>query len=128
VIALSGIIELDPTRPLAFSIITNTPSPLKKGFVRKAHEQLVDLLAQYVTATAKPTSLPVGTPVKIGTPATTPLPELDEKAPTIPDAIAEPQLDPELDVEAAGHKPGQKLEGEPADTSEPDEPTSTPAD
>ncbi len=128
VIALSGIIELDPTRPLAFSIITNTPSPLKKGFVRKAHERLVDLLAQYVTATAKPTSLPVGTPVKIGTPATTPLPELDEKAPTIPDSIAEPQLDPELDVEAAGHKPGQKLEGEPADTSEPDEPNASTSD
>lgn len=102
VIALSGLLELDPSRPLAFSIVTNTDRPLRKGFVRKAHEQLVSLLAQYVTATAKPTAMPPGTPVKLGTPATTPLPELDENAPTIPDEIAEPQLDPELDAEAAG--------------------------
>jgi hypothetical protein len=114
VIALSGLLELDPSRPLAFSIITNTPGPLKKGFVRKAHEQLVTLLARYVTATAKPTSLPAGTPVKIGPPVSPPLPELDEKAPTLPEEIAEPQPDPELDREAVGQKPGEMLEGEPA--------------
>jgi D-alanyl-D-alanine carboxypeptidase/D-alanyl-D-alanine-endopeptidase (penicillin-binding protein 4) len=122
VIALSGLLELDPSRPLAFSIVTNTPSPLKKGFIRKAHEQLVTLLARYVTATANPTSLPAGTPVKIGVPASAPLPELDEKAPTLPEEIAEPQLDPELDSEAVGQEPGKKLEGEPAG------PVSTPDD
>ncbi len=106
VIALSGIIDIDPTRPLAFSIITNTPSPLKKGFVRKAHEQLVQLLAEYVTATAKPSSMPAGTPVKVGAPVSTPLPELDENAPSLPEEIAEPQPDPELDYEAAGKSSG----------------------
>jgi D-alanyl-D-alanine carboxypeptidase/D-alanyl-D-alanine-endopeptidase (penicillin-binding protein 4) len=122
VIALSGLLELDPSRPLAFSIVTNTTSPLKKGFIRKAHEQLVTLLARYVTATAKQTSLPAGTPVKIGTPVSTPLPELDEKAPTLPEEIAEPQPDPELDSEAVGQKPGHKLEGEPAGpVSKPDD-------
>ena len=40
-IALTGLLELDPTRPLAFSIITNTFRPLRKGVVRKAHEQVV---------------------------------------------------------------------------------------
>jgi hypothetical protein len=96
--------DLDPTRPLAFSIITNTLRPLKKGYVRKAHEQLVGLLAKYVIATAKPTSLPQGTPVIIGTPNTS-LPAINEAAVTIPDEIAEPQLDPELDAETVERKP-----------------------
>ena len=61
----------------------------------------MQLLAGYVTATAKPTSMPVGTPVKIGPPVSTPLPELDENAPSPPEEIAEPQPDPELDYEAA---------------------------
>jgi len=101
VIALSGLLEMDPTRPLAFSLITNTTGPLKKGFVRKAHEQVVSLLAEYLTATAKPMSMPVGTPVKVGAPVSTPLPEIDENAPTPSEEIAEPQPDPELDYEAA---------------------------
>jgi len=101
VIALAGLLDLDPTRPLAFSIVTNTTSPLKKPFIRKAHEQLVSLLAGYVTATAKPTSMPTSTPVKVGAPVSTPLPELDENAPAPPEEIAEPQPDPELDYEAA---------------------------
>ena len=106
VIALAGLIELDPTRPLAFSIVTNTTGPLKKAFVRKAHEQLVSLLAEYVTATAKPSSMPAGTPVKVGVPVSTPLPDLDENAPAPPEEIAEPQPDPELDYEAAGKSSG----------------------
>jgi hypothetical protein len=106
VIALSGLLELDPTRPLAFSIVTNTQRPLRKGFVRKAHEQLVGLLAKYVTATAKPTSLPAGTPVQLGVPKTEPLPPITE-ANTPPDGeneIAEP-YEPELDFETAGKTP-----------------------
>jgi D-alanyl-D-alanine carboxypeptidase/D-alanyl-D-alanine-endopeptidase (penicillin-binding protein 4) len=103
VIALSGVLDLDPTRPLAFSIITNTLRPLKKGFVRKAHEQLVALLAKYVVATAKPSSLPEGTPLTLGS-ASTPLPAINETAVTVPDEVAEPQLDPELDEETAKSK------------------------
>jgi D-alanyl-D-alanine carboxypeptidase/D-alanyl-D-alanine-endopeptidase (penicillin-binding protein 4) len=101
VIALAGVLELDPTRPLAFAIVTNTPTRLRKGYVRKAHEQLVTLLAEYVTQTAKPTSMPAGTPVKVGEPVSTPAPEFDENTPTPPEEIAEPQPDPELDYEAA---------------------------
>jgi len=100
-IALTGVLDLDPTRPLAFSIITNSLRPLRKGYVRKAHEQLVGLLAKYVQATAKPTSLPAGTPVQLGTPIG-PLPSINEAAVTVPEDVAEPQLDPELDAEAAG--------------------------
>jgi D-alanyl-D-alanine carboxypeptidase/D-alanyl-D-alanine-endopeptidase (penicillin-binding protein 4) len=105
VIALSGILDLDPTRPLAFSLVTNTPSALRKAYVRKVHEQVVQLLADYITATAKPTSLPAGTPLKVGTPTPTPLPVIDENAPAPPEEIAEP-MDPELDFEAAGKETG----------------------
>lgn len=118
VIALSGLLELDPTRPLAFSIITNTTAPLRKGFVRKAHEQLVTLLAEYVTQTAKPTSLPPGTPVKVGAPVSTPAPEFDENTPTPPEEIAEPQPDPELDYEAAE----KEKEAPTSSSAEPSEP------
>jgi D-alanyl-D-alanine carboxypeptidase/D-alanyl-D-alanine-endopeptidase (penicillin-binding protein 4) len=104
VIALTGILDLDSTRPLAFSIITNTLRPLKKNYVRKAHEQLVGLLAKYVAATAKPTAMPPGTPVQLGTPQSTPLPAINEAAVGVPDEIAEPQLDPELDAETATSK------------------------
>jgi D-alanyl-D-alanine carboxypeptidase/D-alanyl-D-alanine-endopeptidase (penicillin-binding protein 4) len=100
VIALTGLLELDPTRPLAFSIVTNTLRPLRKPFVRKVHEQLVGLLAKYVVATAKPTSLPPGTPVQLGPPDTS-LPAINEAAVGVPDEVAEPQQDPELDEETA---------------------------
>ncbi len=103
VIALTGLLELDSTRPLAFSIVTNTLRPLRKGYVRKAHEQLVGLLAKYVAATANQPSSPAGTPVMADTP-TTPLPAINEAAVTVPDEVAEPQLDPELDEETAKSK------------------------
>jgi D-alanyl-D-alanine carboxypeptidase/D-alanyl-D-alanine-endopeptidase (penicillin-binding protein 4) len=102
-IALTGVIDLDPTRPLAFSIITNTLRPLKKAYVRKAHEQLVGLLAKYIVATAKPTALPPGTPLTLGKPSTT-LPAINEAAVGVPEEIAEPQMDPELDVETSTSK------------------------
>ncbi|HSD87348.1 MAG TPA: D-alanyl-D-alanine carboxypeptidase/D-alanyl-D-alanine-endopeptidase [Kofleriaceae bacterium] len=103
-IALSGVLDLDPTRPVAFSIVTNTLRPLKKGYVRKAHEQLVGLLAKYITASAKPTSLPTTTPVTIGTPTVDAPPPLVDSTPDEEKAAeaAEAQPDPELDVEAAG--------------------------
>jgi serine-type D-Ala-D-Ala carboxypeptidase/endopeptidase (penicillin-binding protein 4) len=103
VIALTGVLDLDPTRPLAFSIITNSMRPLKKGFVRKAHEQLVALLAKYVVATAKPSSLPEGTPLTLGSPNVQ-MPSINEAAVTVPEEVAEPQLDPELDAETATSK------------------------
>jgi PBP4 family serine-type D-alanyl-D-alanine carboxypeptidase len=101
VIALSGVLDLDPTRPLAFSIVTNTVRPLKKAYVRKAHEQVVGLLAKYVTASAKPTSLPMTTPVTFGRPTVeAPPPLVEPTAAEEKDAeAAEAQPDPDLDVE-----------------------------
>jgi len=103
VIALTGLLDVDPERPIAFSIITNTLRPLRKGYVRKAHEQLVGLLAKYVVATAKASSLPPGTPAQVGEPDTS-LPAINEAAIPVPDEVAEPQPDPELDVETATSK------------------------
>jgi len=53
VIALSGVLDFDPARPLAFSIVTNGDTPLSKNFIRKAHEQVIDVLCRYLSKTAK---------------------------------------------------------------------------
>jgi serine-type D-Ala-D-Ala carboxypeptidase/endopeptidase (penicillin-binding protein 4) len=63
VIALSGILEVDPDRPLAFALITNADAPLAKVFVRRAHEQVVGELCKYLATTAAPSpTLPVAPP------------------------------------------------------------------
>lgn len=46
-IALSGVLESDPQRPLVFSIVTNSATPLPKSRVRAGHDRIVALLAQY---------------------------------------------------------------------------------
>lgn len=51
-IALSGVLEVDPERPLLFSIVTNSSSPLAKSRVRAGHDRLIALLGQYVTKRA----------------------------------------------------------------------------
>lgn len=75
-IALSGVLDFDPARPLAFSLVTNATTPLSKGFVRRAHEQVVALLCRYLQRTQKPGALPV---VPSAPPAVEPAPpdELD---------------------------------------------------
>jgi D-alanyl-D-alanine carboxypeptidase/D-alanyl-D-alanine-endopeptidase (penicillin-binding protein 4) len=56
VIALSGVLEVDPQRPLAFSLVTNGDTPLSPRYVRHAHEQLIGLLCHYLAVTRKPGS------------------------------------------------------------------------
>ena len=72
VIALSGVLDVDPQRPLVFSIVTNGDRPLQKGYVRKAHEQLVGLLATYALHTAKAPPPPTAPPQLLPPPPTTP--------------------------------------------------------
>ncbi|MEO8705397.1 MAG: D-alanyl-D-alanine carboxypeptidase [Kofleriaceae bacterium] len=63
VIALSGILDLDPQRPLAFSIVTNTVSTLSKPVIRRAHEQLLGEICKYVARTTPPlTTIPAAPP------------------------------------------------------------------
>jgi D-alanyl-D-alanine carboxypeptidase/D-alanyl-D-alanine-endopeptidase (penicillin-binding protein 4) len=54
VIALSGVLDVDPARPLAFSLITNGDTPLSPRYIRRAHEQLIGLLCRYLASTRKP--------------------------------------------------------------------------
>ena len=93
VIALSGVLDVDPLRPLVFSIVTNGDRPLSKGFVRKAHEKVLDLLSKYVEKTTK---------------TVVPQPEVEPAAttpePTTSDDVEE-SSEPELDNEAASHAP-----------------------
>ena len=80
VIALTGMLDLDPQRPLVFSIVTNGDRPLQKGYVRKTHEQLVGLLVKYLAKTAK-----------------APMPAVAPPAPAAP--AAKPAVNEDLDEE-----------------------------
>jgi serine-type D-Ala-D-Ala carboxypeptidase/endopeptidase (penicillin-binding protein 4) len=91
VIALSGVVDIDPMRPLVFSIVTNGDRPLSKGFIRKAHEKVIGLLSQYIAKTTK-TVLPEP---KAEPASTTAVPS--------PNDDVEESSEPELDHEAAGH-------------------------
>src|SRR3569832_1488459 len=83
VIALTGVLDLDPQRPLAFSIVTNGDRPLQKGYVRKTHEQLVGLLVKYLSKTAK-----------------TPVPVIAPQLPSLtPPPAAKPAVNEDLDEE-----------------------------
>ena len=91
-IALSGLLQIDPARPLAFSIVTNTLTPLSKAEVRKAHEQLVGVICRYVEK--KQAKNAVVVPVT--------LPPLEH--PTPPQDLHEAMPDPALDDETAGQR------------------------
>lgn len=60
-IALSGVVDVDPDRPLAFAIVTNSKRPLKKLKIRRAHDRIVHAICSYLIDTAK-TSLPSAPP------------------------------------------------------------------
>jgi serine-type D-Ala-D-Ala carboxypeptidase/endopeptidase (penicillin-binding protein 4) len=84
VIALSGVLDFDPQRPLVFSIVTNGDRPLQKGYVRKAHEQLVGLLVKYLAKTSKtPVPQVAPEPPKAANPPTAIPEELDDE-PEVP--------------------------------------------
>jgi hypothetical protein len=129
VIALSGIVDIDPDRPLAFSLVTNGDAPLSPRYIRRAHEQLLSLLCRYAQAQKRPTapSLPAApaTPAGPGAPATVgpaaapapatmpPATQPGQPAASPPAAPAAPadadraeldelEPDPALDDEAAG--------------------------
>lgn len=87
VIALSGVLDIDPMRPLVFSIVTNGDRPLSKGYVRKAHEQVIGLVSKYIAQTTK-----------------TVVPEVKPEEPSQTPSNEEPESsEPELDAETAGH-------------------------
>lgn len=90
VIALSGVLDTDPQRPLAFSLVTNGDGPLSPRYVRYAHEQLVSLLCRYLARTRKtPGPAPAHVPL-----AAPPAGDLDRSE--LEDAEASAAVDPGL--------------------------------
>jgi D-alanyl-D-alanine carboxypeptidase/D-alanyl-D-alanine-endopeptidase (penicillin-binding protein 4) len=95
VIALSGVLEVDPQRPLAFSLVTNGDAPLSPRYIRRAHEQLVNLLCRYLDRTRKPgaASAPSAAPA--------PLPPHDPVTGDAERDLEDLEPDPALDSEFA---------------------------
>jgi len=100
VIALSGILDIDPQRPLAFSLVTNGDAPLSARYIRQAHEQLVGLLCRYLTRTQRtaPAAPAAPAPPVHTSPVLPKLPtdEADRSE------LEELEPDPALDGETAG--------------------------
>jgi D-alanyl-D-alanine carboxypeptidase/D-alanyl-D-alanine-endopeptidase (penicillin-binding protein 4) len=101
-IALSGVLDLDPARPLAFAIVTNG-NDVAKGRVRAAHEAVIGVLCKYLDRTAKAPLAP---------------------APAPPPAAAKPPVDPELPELHELHEQVEP-EPEPETEAEPASPPST---
>jgi serine-type D-Ala-D-Ala carboxypeptidase/endopeptidase (penicillin-binding protein 4) len=103
-IALSGVLDIDPQRPLAFSLVTNTSTPLSARFVRRAHEQLVGLLCRYLTRTqnAMPAAATVP-PVQAAPVQAAPPPAAGDHG-DLEELEPDPVLDPVLDDQAAGQR------------------------
>src|SRR5262249_28204107 len=93
-IALSGVLEVDPQRPLAFSLVTNGDTPLSPRYIRRAHEQLIGLLCHYLAVTRKPGSAvdepPPPAPVTTPAPAHPDRPDLEDLEDPDPDAEIAP--------------------------------------
>jgi len=49
---LSGVLDVDPQRPLAFALVTNTDAPLRKPYIRRAHELVLAEICKYVSKTS----------------------------------------------------------------------------
>ncbi len=96
VIALSGVLEVDPDRPLVLSIVTNGDAPLSAAYTRKAHEQLVDLVCSYLAKTAKH-HVAAPPPAVVLPPPPPPVAK-----PALPDDLEDAVDDPALDHETAG--------------------------
>ena len=96
VIALSGVLDVDPDRPLVFSIVTNGDAPLSAAYTRKAHEQLIGLVSSYLAKTAKHTV--AAPPAAVALPP----PPAPVAKPALPDDLEDAVDDPALDHETAG--------------------------
>jgi len=97
-IALSGILDVDPQRPLAFALVTNADAPLSKGFVRKAHEAVIAEICKYLAKTAAPK---FGAPSPAGATETPLAPPPPPTLVPVED-VDEPQPDKALDAETSG--------------------------
>ncbi len=81
VIAVSGILDIDPDRPLVFALVTNAEKGLDKKQVRRAHELLLGEVCRYLARTRG-----------VAAPAIT-APSAPPEAPLAPDEIEETDPD-----------------------------------
>lgn len=99
VIAMSGILDVDPENPLVFALVTNTKRPLSKAAVRRAHDQVIGALCHYVTKTQKAPNALLAPPRAIPAPK----PTVEESEPAAdPNDQEEVERDPLLDAETSG--------------------------
>jgi hypothetical protein len=99
------VLDLDPQRPLAFSLITNSDTPLSKKHIRRAHEQLVDLLCRYVNKTQKePPAAPPARAVQTPAPAQA-APAPVQAAPALPRETPAPAQTASTPAQAAPAPP-----------------------
>ena len=91
VIAISGILDIDPLRPLAFSLVTNTDTALSKPLIRRAHERVLGEICKYVAKTSTRLSVQPIVPAPV-------------QQPQLPDEPEEPGPDSLLDNETVNHK------------------------
>ena len=102
VIAVSGLLDLDPDHPLVFALVTNTKRPLAKGAVRRAHDQVLGALCHYVAATQKAPNALVAPPAAVPAPK----PTVEESEPAAdPNDAEEVERDPLLDAETSSGQP-----------------------
>jgi len=99
-IALSGLLDLDSQRPLAFSLVTNGDTPLSPRYVRHAHEQVIAILCRYLARTRKePLATPAPLPAVLA-----PSPGIGADRQDLEELEPDPVLDPVLDTEAASQR------------------------
>jgi D-alanyl-D-alanine carboxypeptidase/D-alanyl-D-alanine-endopeptidase (penicillin-binding protein 4) len=95
VIALSGLLEGPDGRTLAFALVTNGHTPSRKNLVRGAHEDVLEILDDYLIKLAKAEPVAVPAPAPIAGP--------EDVSETEPDSEPDPDdlgLDDEGDNES----------------------------
>ena len=100
VIALSGVLDLDPQRPLAFALVTNSDAPLSQPYIRRAHELVLGEICKYLSKTAGPSLAAPPAPHAPPAPPAQPAPS----APPAPSNLDEAVYDPRLDADTLEKK------------------------
>jgi len=114
VIALSGLLEVDPQRPLAFSLVTNGASPLSPRYVRRAHEQVVGVLSRYLARTRKAGEPVAAPPAAAAVPAAAAPPTVVPPAAAAPSVSARSHADEIEHADLEGLEPDSTLDDETA--------------
>jgi D-alanyl-D-alanine carboxypeptidase/D-alanyl-D-alanine-endopeptidase (penicillin-binding protein 4) len=96
-IALAGVLDVDPQRPLVFALVTNSDTPLSKPYIRRAHELVIAEVCKYLARTSRGT-------------VAAPAPAVAAPAAVAAKLAAKPAAAPTADADAA--KPGDEVIGE----------------